>query len=146
MGWIKDFGSRNHPRTLARKERRRKAIAAMRISDEEVATYGAARAFLLGEWFGASLMDASVVLLYLLAAPGRGATSGGTALGVSLATLALGTAAFWSSRRYYGRLDFPWAPRWHTAALVVAGAAGIFWLLFALLEALALGGVRILPG
>lgn len=142
MSWLRDFGSRNHPKTLERKRSMQKARAGMTVSEETVAAYGAARAFLLGEWFGASLSAASIALAYMLTAA---RTPGAVTLGTSLAVFAGGAYVFWKSRTYYRRLDFPWARRWDTAALVLAGSGAVFWLLFAVLEALAWMGVKILP-
>jgi hypothetical protein len=50
------------------------------------------------------------------------------------------------NRGYYQRLEFPWAKRWHIAALVVAGAGAVFWLLFLLLGLLTGFGVDVGPG
>ena len=80
MGFLKDFGSRNHPERRAMQ----KARAGMAVSEETVAAYTAARGFLMAEWFGASLMVASFTLLYLLTFGSRaavGTTLGFTALG-----------------------------------------------------------------
>lgn len=141
---LKRFGSRNHPETKARKIRMQKARAGMSVSDDTVASYTAARGFLYGEWFGASLTCASVTLLYMLASP-KVATSGAVAIGVSLAMFALGGYVFLANHRYYKRLDFPWAKRWDNAAIVVAGAGAVFWLLFALLAVLFKLGYSVLP-
>lgn len=122
---------------------RRRSGGSSQVPAETVASYGAARAFLLGEWFGATLSVASFTLLYLFTFGGRGDTR--VAFAACLALLAVGAFAFLRSRAYYGRVGFDYAPRWHAAALVVAGAAGIFWLLFAFLAALAWSGVPVLP-
>jgi hypothetical protein len=113
------------------------------VPDETVAAYGAARAFLLGEWFGATLAVASFTLLYLFTFAGHARTGAG--LAACLALLAVGAWAYLRSRAYYQRVGFDYAPKWHVAALVVAGAAGIFWLLFAFLVALTWLGVPVLP-
>lgn len=110
-------------------------------SDEDVAQFSAARAFLVGEWFGATLMVASFTLLYLLAF-GAHATPGLT-YGVCGGLLALGTLAFFRSRTYYLRVGLDVAPRMHGLAAVVAGSAGVFWLLFLLLVTLAWLGIAI---
>lgn len=112
--------------------------------DDTVAAYAAARAFLLGEWFGAALMVASFTLLYLFSFAGHG-VSVPVEVGVCAAILALGTFVYFRSKRYYERIAFDYAPRWHAAAVVVAGSAGIFWLLLALLLVLTLFGVEVLP-
>lgn len=112
-------------------------------SDDDVAAYGAARGFLLAEWSGAVLMVASFTFLYLLpfaAGAGLAATYTTCAL-----LLVLGSAVFLRSRSYYQRMGADIAPRSHAIAAVVAGSAGIFWLLFLFLIALALLGVSLLP-
>jgi hypothetical protein len=139
MGFLRDFGSRNHPKT----REVQKARAGMAVSDETVAKYTAARGFLMAEWFGASLMVVSFTLLYLL-------TFGTTAkplttLAVCIAILALGSYVFLTNHGYYRRLDFPWAKRWDNGAIVLAGSGAVFWLLFALLEVLTFFGVRVGP-
>ena len=128
---------------VARRGRRRSRLAS-EVPDDTVAAYSAARAFLLGEWFGASLAVASFTLLYLfgfvaLEVDGRLGTA------VCVAILALAAFVYLRSRAYYLRIGFDYAPRWHLAALVVAGAAGIFWLLFAFLLALAYFGFPVVP-
>lgn len=111
------------------------------VPDDVVVRYTAARAFLLGEWFGASLMIASFTLLYLLDFGTSASTA--TIYGVCLAALAFGTFAFVRSRAYYQRVGFDYARKWHTIATVAAGSAGVFWLLFVLLVTLAWFGVPI---
>ena len=114
------------------------------VPDDTVAAYGAARAFLLGEWFGGALMVASYALLYLFAfAPGGPSIV--AALAACLALLALGTFAYWRSRTYYQRVGFDYAPKWHRATIILAGSAGVFWLLFLFLAALTWFGVAVLP-
>ena len=113
------------------------------VPEDTVAAYSAARAFLLGEWFGASLAVASFTLLYLFAFAGRGPVDAG--LVACVVVLILGAALYLRSRTYYLRIGFDYAPRWHIGALVVAGAAGIFWLLFVFLAALAYFGFPVLP-
>lgn len=109
--------------------------------DAAVAAYSAARAFLVGEWFGASLLVASFTLLYLLAF-GAHATPTVT-YAVCGGLLLLGAVVYLRSRVYYERIGYDAAPRLHTLALVVAGSAGIFWLLFAVLVLLAWAGIPI---
>ena len=151
QSFLQRFGSRNHPETKARMQ---KARAGMAVTDETVAKYTAARGFLYGEWFGACLMVASIAMVYLLAGCPKSAAkacvagtaaSPGVALGVSLAMFALGSWAFLSNHRYYKGLDFPWAKRWDTAAIVLAGSGAVFWLLFALLFLLAELGISVAP-
>ena len=144
MGWIRDFGSRNHPETKERKARVQKARAGMSVTEETVAAYTAARGFLMGAWFGASMSCASIGMLYMLTVPTFG-VSGPVAFAVSLAFFVVGGYVYWTNHTYYRRLDFPWAKRWDTGALVVAGAGAVFWLLFALLATLAWMGIRVLP-
>lgn len=118
--------------------------AAQPVTDELLANYSAARAFLFGEWFGAALAVASFTLLYLFgfAAPNVSATS---ALVVCLALLALAGFIFGRNWVYYERLGFHWARRWHLGALVVAGSAAIFWFLFGLLTLLSALGIDVGP-
>lgn len=111
----------------------------MAVTDSDVALYGAARGFLLGQWLGACLMVASFTLLYLLPLA-AGASTAVTYL-TAAAFLAVGTFLFAASRSAYGRLDWDIAPRLRGVAAVVAGSAGIFWLLVLLLVALAWLGV-----
>jgi len=143
-GLLARFGSRNHPLTKERKARMQKARAGMAVSEETVAAYTAARGFLFGEWFGASLMCASVTLLYMFASP-RSSASGAAALVSCLALMAVGSYAYLTNHIYYKRLDFPWAKRWDTGAILVAGTGAVFWLLFAVLEVLVKLGVTVLP-
>jgi hypothetical protein len=123
---------------------RQRAHAHQGVPDDTVASYAAARGFLLAEWFGASLAVASFTLLYLLAFANPG-VNGTVDLAVCLALLAVAALIYLRSRTYYERIGFDYAPRWHIGALVVAGAAGIFWLLFAFLLALAYFGYPLLP-
>ena len=116
----------------------------MDVPEDTVAAYSAARAFLLGEWFGACLAVASFTLLYLFAFAGRGGGMG-PGLVACLVLLLVGAAVYLRSRTYYLRIGFDYAPRWHLAALVVAGAAGLFWLLFAFLTVLASFGYPVAP-
>ncbi|HUR62604.1 MAG TPA: hypothetical protein VM286_09610 [Candidatus Thermoplasmatota archaeon] len=139
MGLLKDFGSRNHPRTRGMQ----KARAGMAVSEETVAQYTAARGFLMAEWFGASVMVASFTLLYLLTFGSRATTR--TILAVCLAILLLGAYVFWTNHRNYTRVGFLWAKRWDNGAIVTAGSAVIFWFLFAMLEVLTLFGVSVGP-
>jgi hypothetical protein len=122
---------------------RKRSGGTAQVPDETVAAYSAARAFLLGEWFGASLMVASFTLLYLFAFDGRGNIKVGFV--VCIALLAIGAWLYLRSRTYYGRVGFDYAPRWHMTAIIVAGSAGIFWLLFAFLAVLTLMGIPVLP-
>ena len=136
-------GSAVSARSVVRPSRKRSRFG-QAVPDETVAAYGAARAFLLGEWFGSALMVASYALAYLFAfAPGRPSIA--WALAACLALLALGSLVYLRSRAYYGRVGFDYAPRWHRATIVVAGSAGIFWLLFLILAVLTWLGVPVLP-
>jgi hypothetical protein len=141
-GILRRFGSRNHPETLARKRAQQRQLDSMEATPEMLANYTAARAFLYGQWFGASLMVASFTLLYVLAVVPR-RPSVPVTLAVCAALLGLGTFVYLRNRAYSKRLDYPYAPRWEAAALVVAGSAGIFWLLFAILQALTAAGIRV---
>jgi hypothetical protein len=122
---------------------RKRSGGHLQVPEDTVAAYGAARAFLLGEWFGASLAVASFTLLYLFAFAGTART--GVGLAACLALLLVGSWSYLRSRAYYQRVGFDYAPKWHAAALVVAGAAGIFWLLFTLLAVLTWLGIPVLP-
>lgn len=124
--------------------RRKRSGGTVPVVDDTVAAYSAARAFLLGEWFGASLMVTSFTLLYLFSFAGHG-VSVAVEVSVCAAILALGTFVYFRSKRYYERVGFDYAPRWHAAAIVVAGSAGIFWLLLAFLLVLTFFGVDVLP-
>ncbi len=114
------------------------------VSEETRANYTAVRAFLFGEWFGACLAVASFTLLYLFgfAAP-QVPTS--TVMAACLGLLVVGAFIYLRNRGYYERLGFPWAKRWHIGALVVAGSAAIFWLMFGLLTLLAALGIDVGP-
>jgi len=120
-----------------------KARAGMAVSPETVAEYRAARAFLVAEWFGASLMVASFTLLYLFTFGSQVGVP--TIYAVCAAILVLGSYIFWTNHRNYGRVGFLWAKRWDNGAIVVAGSGVIFWLLFVLLEVLTLLGVKVGP-
>lgn len=119
-----------------------KSRAGQPVTDEMRANYTAVRAFLYGEWFGACLAVASFTLLYLFAFATPGVPSSWT-LAACLGLLAVGAFIYLRNRAYYERLGFPWAKRWHIAALVVAGSAAIFWLLFGLLTILAAMGIDV---
>lgn len=123
---------------------RKRSGGTSQVPDDTVAAYAAARAFLLGEWFGSSLMVASFTLLYLFTFA-VGDVPVPLGLGVCLALLALGAVVYLRSRMYYRRVGFDYAPRWHGATVVVAGSAGIFWLMLALLVTLTYFGVAVLP-
>jgi hypothetical protein len=125
--------------TIAPAPRPRKRSTGGGPSDVDIAQYSAARGFLAAEWFGATLMVASFTLLYLLAL-GADASPVLTYV-VCIALLALGTAVFFRCRTYYARIGTDIAPKTHAIAAVVAGSAGIFWLLFVLLVTLAWLGV-----
>lgn len=120
---------------------RKRAHWGQDIPDADVATYSAARAFLVGEWFGASLLVASFTLLYLLAFGAHAAPV--VTYSVCGGLLALGAIVYLRSRTYYQRIGFDAAPKLHVGALVVAGSAGIFWLLFLVLVVLAWAGIPI---
>ncbi|MFA5944367.1 MAG: hypothetical protein WC876_07880 [Candidatus Thermoplasmatota archaeon] len=132
------------PGSKGRTRTRKRSGGTDAVIDDTVAAYAAARAFLLGEWFGAALMVASFTLLYLFSfAPVR--VSVPIEVGVCAALLAVGTFVYFRSKGYYERVGFDYAPRWHAAAVVVAGSAGIFWLLLLLLIGLTYFGVEVLP-
>ncbi len=111
------------------------------VSDETVATYTAAKGFLIGEWFGAVLMVLSFTLLYAL-----GLRPDADVRTIEIAGFLLfvvGTWAYWKSRGYYLALDFPWKRRWEVAATVVAGTGVVFWLMFLVALFLAWRGVAV---
>lgn len=139
MGFLRDFGSRNHPKA----REMQKARAGMAVTEETVAAYTAARGFLMAEWFGASLMVASFTLLYLLTF-GSDASARATLTACGL-LLAGGSFVFWTNHRNYTKVGFLWAKKWDTGALLVAGTGVVFWLLFLLLEVLTYFGVAVGP-
>jgi len=116
----------------------------MAVTAETVATYRAAKAFLLSAWIGALLLFASFTQLYLAAALGSNRQQAWS-LGLGIVMAALGGWMSWSSNRYYNRLDFPWRRRWMVGAILTAGSGGLFWLLFLLLQTLQFFGVKVLP-
>jgi hypothetical protein len=132
-------GSSEGPATSETGRGGRKRSGGTAPSDDDVAAYAAARGFLLAEWFGAGLMVASFTLLYLLAFGAH--ASPALTYAVCAALLAVGALVFLRSRAYYARIGADIAPRSHGLAAVVAGSAGIFWLLFLLLVGLAWLGV-----
>lgn len=111
------------------------------VSEGEVAAFAAARGFLVAEWFGALLLVASFALLYVLAF-GAHASPAVTYTTCGILLVA-GAGFFLRSRTYYARVGLDIAPRSHAIAAVVAGSAGIFWLLFAILVGLAWLGIPI---
>ncbi|MEK6976060.1 MAG: hypothetical protein AABY18_06930 [Candidatus Thermoplasmatota archaeon] len=135
-----ETGADSAPAPPAASGRRRSGGTAP--TDDEVAAFSAARGFLLAEWFGAVLMVASFTFLYLLPFA-AGAGLAGTYTTCAL-LLAIGSAIYLRSRRYYQRIGADIAPRMHAIAAFVAGSAGIFWLLFLLLIVLTLFGVPLL--
>lgn len=113
----------------------------MSVTDEQLATYTAARAFLFGEWVGAILMVASFTQLFFLGLRSDEAATWSLILG--LAMLALGGFMFWRNRTYFLRLGVDWRRRWEVTAIIVAGSGVVFWLLFGLLSLLTALGVPI---
>lgn len=128
----------------AKGPRMQKARAGQSVSDEELARYTAARAFLFGEWVGAVLMVASFTQLYVFLF-GPLAASTPVVVGVGLGLLTLGTWMFWTNRTYYQRLDWPFRKKWEVAATVVAGSGVVFWILFGVLLLLTVLGKPLLP-
>ena len=108
-----------------------------------VATYTAAKAFLIGEWIGAALCVVSFWQLYY--GVFSHAYSPRTAVAAGLIILALGGLVFFRSRMYYRRIDFRWGRRWEMVAHFVAGSGAFFWFLFALVAVLTQLGVNVLP-
>ena len=120
---------------------RKRAHWGQDVPDETVASYSAARAFLVGEWFGATLLVASFTLLYLLAFGAHATTI--VTYSVCGSLLLLGSVIYLRSRTYYQRIGFDVAPKLHVGALVVGGGGGVFWFLFLFLVVLAWAGVPI---
>lgn len=129
-------GSVPQPRPALQRSR-----ASQPVSDETLANYTAARAFLYGEWFGACVMVASYTLMLLLTWGHHVRPT--ITLPVCLGTLALGAFILVRNRIYYGRLGFPWAPKWHGVAGWLGLSAVLFWLLVALLVVLTAFGYGI---
>jgi hypothetical protein len=121
-----------------------KSRAGQSVSDETIALYTAARAFLFGEWAGALLMVLSFTQLYVFLF-GPFDISSPVVLGVGIGFLALGGWMYWSNRTYYERLEWPYRRRWHLAALVTAGAGALFWLMFGVLTVMTALGKPVLP-
>jgi hypothetical protein len=119
-----------------------KARAGQSVSDETVATYTAAKGFLISENFGALLMVYSFTHLYVFGLRPGGSTR--MALTVAIVCLVLGSLMYWRSRVVYLKLDFPWQRKWEIIASLLAAAAGIFWLLFVIAAVLAAQGVSLL--
>ena len=108
-----------------------KARAGMSVSDDDIALYTAARAFLFGEWAGALLMVASFTQLFFLGLRSDAYATASVIIGLVL--LVLGAFIFWTSRTYFFRLGVAWRKNWELAAVMVAGSGVVFWLLFGLL-------------
>jgi hypothetical protein len=130
-------------RRASRRARMQKSRANQSVDPNTMAKYTAARVFLAGMWFGATLMLASFTQLYwfTFARPDVGPR---WPVSVGAAMLALGAWAFWKNRRYYHDLDFPMRRRLATAADAAAGAGAFFWLLFAFLWVLTALGQPVL--
>lgn len=119
-----------------------KAREGQSVDAEVVATYTAAKGFLISAWIGALLMAYSFTHLYLFGL--RPGANIALAYVVAIACMALGSAMWWRSRRVYLDLDFPWRRGWEIGASLVAATAGAFWLLFLLATFLIWRGVDIL--
>lgn len=120
---------------------RQKARAGQSVTDEQLATYTAARAFLFGEWVGAVLMVASFTQMFFLGLKSDRAAT--ISLIVGLGMLVLGGFIFWTNRTYFLRLGVGWRKKWEVAAVIVAGSGVVFWLLFGLLAVLVWNGIPI---
>ncbi len=120
-----------------------KSRAGQSVSDETLALYTAARAFLFGEWLGAVIMVASFTQLYLVSFVFGGSVK--LSIGLGLGALVLGAWMFWTNRSNYLGLDFPFKRRWEVVAVIFAGAGAVFWLLFGLLAVLVWNGVPVQP-
>lgn len=137
MGIFDDF------KALRDRPKHQHSRASQPVTEEMLANYTAVRAFLYGEWFGASLMVASYTLMMALTLGPR--LPPRITLPVSLAVFALGTFILLRNRTYYNRLDFRWAPRWHGVALWFGMSGALFWAMVALLAILAAFGVNVGP-
>lgn len=129
---------------MTKPDERRRSWHHQSVDDETLAKYTAARAFLFAEWIGALMMVASFTVLYWLILA-RSELGGPGVLALSIALLILGTVLYWRNRTIYYSLDFPFRKRLEVVATVLAGSAGIFWLLFVILAVLVWRGVPILP-
>ncbi len=116
--------------------------AGQSVPPETLATYTAAKGFLISEWVGATLMVYSFTHLYLFGLRPDAPVPRVLAVGVVL--LVLGTVMWWRSRVYYLRLDFPWRRGAEIGASLVASTAIVFWGLFALAAFLASRGISLL--
>ncbi len=116
-----------------------KARQGMSVSDEQVATYTAAMGFLVAEWAGALLMVASFTQLYAYGLrPGANVT---LSLVVGGVLLLAGSFMYWTNRRNYLAMEFPWRRRWEVTATIFAAAGAVFWFLFIMAAVLVWRGV-----
>lgn len=118
-----------------------KSRANQGVSDELLATFTAAKGFLIATWIGAILMLISFTQLYVYGLR-PGANVGASEI-VGLALFILGTAIYWRSRAVYLRLDFPWRRGVEIGATLVAATAAVFWLLFIVATVLVWRGVDV---
>lgn len=114
------------------------------VEDDVMAKYTAARAFLFAEWVGALMMVASFTLLYWLSFSGAAIGGPGT-LALSILLMIFGGVLFWRNRTIYESLEFPFRKKWEIAAMLVAGSAVIFWLMFVVLLVAVWLGYPVLP-
>lgn len=113
------------------------------IPDDAMAAEVAARGFVASAWAGALVLTWSYGQLYWAVLSGIYSSEAAFTIGVLSAIL--GGVMFVRSRRVWQALGLGAGRKSMTVALVVAGAGGVFWLLFALLLVLFYAGVDILP-
>ncbi len=111
------------------------------VDEDTLATYTAAKGFLIAENLGALLMVYSFTHLYVFGLRPGGS---GAAVVAGVVLLVIGGLMYWRSRDYYLRLDFPWQRKWEIVATLLAASAAVFWLLFALASFLVWRGVELL--
>ncbi len=119
-----------------------KARAGQAVDEATVAKYTAAMGFLIAEWVGALLMVVSFTQLYAYGL--RPSANVTLSLAAGAAMGGIGAYMYWTNRRHYLAMEFPWRRRWEYAATIFAAAGVIFWLLFILGWILVERGVPIL--
>ena len=113
------------------------------ITSDDMARYLATRGFVWSAWVGAILLTISYTQLYWAVL--SGAYSGKYSLLLGVVVAIGGGIIFRRSRALWSAIDPSVGRKAMTAALLVAGAGGVFWLLFLLFSLLTLAGVELLP-